>query len=225
MDEIAGALVKCELFSGFSESGFGAFLETLCYEIQEYRRGDVIIRMDQPYPCISVIIDGTIEIHRPLSVGNSLFIEHRSEGGLIGGATVFSPAGTPARCGVIAKTRVRLLRITADEVRKMLGENPVLSSRLNEIFAGRVLALQGRLELLSYSSIKRKIACYCLNRMGGGGDSVLVLPFSKSKWAEYMNISRPSLMRELKSLETGGILGIDDAVIRILDREGLEEYL
>ena len=51
------------------------------------------------------------------------------------------------------------------------------------------------------------------------------MPFSKAKWSEYMNVSRPSLLRELKDLSREGILTVENSIIRILDKDKLEEYL
>ena len=52
-----------------------------------------------------------------------------------------------------------------------------------------------------------------------------MIPESVSKWAMMMNVSRPSLHRELKRLESEGIIYYHLPVIEILDREGLEEIL
>ena len=52
-----------------------------------------------------------------------------------------------------------------------------------------------------------------------------MIPESVSKWAMMMNVSRPSLHRELKRLESEGVLSYHPPVIEILDRDGLEKTL
>ena len=57
-----------------------------------------------------------------------------------------------------------------------------------------------------------------------GKDSVRI-PDSVSKWAMLMNVSRPSLHRELKKLEEEGIVSYSSGVVKILDADGLQEVL
>ena len=52
-----------------------------------------------------------------------------------------------------------------------------------------------------------------------------MIPESVSKWAMMMNVSRPSLHRELKRLESEGMIAYQPPVIELLDREGLERIL
>jgi Mn-dependent DtxR family transcriptional regulator len=52
-----------------------------------------------------------------------------------------------------------------------------------------------------------------------------MIPESVSKWAMMMNVSRPSLHRELKRLDTEGVIAYLPPVIEILDRDGLEKTL
>ena len=52
-----------------------------------------------------------------------------------------------------------------------------------------------------------------------------MIPESVSKWAMMMNVSRPSLHRELKRLESEDVISYHPPVIEILDQEGLERIL
>ena len=73
--------------------------------------------------------------------------------------------------------------------------------------------------------MRRKIAFFLLSRSMQSGSSVVQIPGSITKWALSMNVSRPSLHRELKSLATRGILAIDSPEIRILDAPALRKIL
>lgn len=208
-----------------TEAEITKMLKELDYQLRDYKKGEYLMKMDEPFPYISAVISGTVEIHRPLPSGNNLCIELRDEGELFGGAVVFAEEGKTAGCDVIARTAVRLLRLPRVAVSSMLQDYPVTAQNLNRIFSSRVLDFQSRLELFSYSSIKQKIAYYCNNILKPGDNGIRVLPFSKAKWAEYLNVSRPSLMRELKGLEAEKVVIIDaDRTVRI-DEQKIENYL
>ena len=85
--------------------------------------------------------------------------------------------------------------------------------------------LQQRLELLSYHGIAQKVAFWLLMQARQTGKSKIHIPESVSKWAMLMNVSRPSLHRELKRLEERGLLRYTPPAIEILDSDALQELL
>ena len=85
--------------------------------------------------------------------------------------------------------------------------------------------LQQRLELFSYSGIAQKAAFYLLMQYRQTGERTIRIPDSVSKWAMTMNVSRPSLHRELKKLEMQGFIACNAHRIEIVDSSGLQSLL
>ena len=85
--------------------------------------------------------------------------------------------------------------------------------------------LQQRLELLSYSGIAQKAACYLLIQSRQSGKKVVRVPESISNWAMVLNVSRSSLHRELKKLEADKFISYDPPAIEILNPEALQNVL
>ena len=85
--------------------------------------------------------------------------------------------------------------------------------------------LQQRLELLSYSGIAQKAAFWLLTQARQTNQNKVRIPESVSKWAMLMNVSRPSLHRELKRLESEGVIEYSPRLITILDGEALQNVL
>ncbi|MCD5407374.1 MAG: helix-turn-helix domain-containing protein [Desulfotomaculum sp.] len=54
---------------------------------------------------------------------------------------------------------------------------------------------------------------------------LIQLPFSKTAWAEYMNVSRTSLARELRQMSQDGLLSFDKKVIAVQNARKLKELL
>ena len=57
------------------------------------------------------------------------------------------------------------------------------------------------------------------------GSDVVKIPESVSKWAMTMNVSRPSLHRELKKMENKKIISYDPPSITILNSDDLQNIL
>ena len=91
--------------------------------------------------------------------------------------------------------------------------------------ASATYMLQQRLELLSYSGIAQKAAFYLLMQSRQSGKNKVRIPESVSRWAMIMNVSRPSLHRELKRLDSDGIISYAPPMIDILDSERLQMVL
>ena len=91
--------------------------------------------------------------------------------------------------------------------------------------ASAAYMLQQRLELFSYSGIAQKAAFYLLTQARQSGKSSVPVPGSVTRWSMLMNVSRPSLHRELKILEMKGIIRITGGLIEILDPDALLEIL
>ena len=81
----------------------------------------------------------------------------------------------------------------------------ILDNLMTEI-ASATYMLQQRLDLLSYNGIAQKAAFWLLTQARQTGKKRVAIPGSVSKWAMMMNVSRPSLHRELKNLELRDII-------------------
>ena len=91
--------------------------------------------------------------------------------------------------------------------------------------ASATYMLQQRLELLSYGGIAQKAAFWLLTQARRTGARTVRIPGSVTKWARLMNVSRPSLHRELAKLEAAGIISYAPPVIGILDAAALQDVL
>ena len=95
----------------------------------------------------------------------------------------------------------------------------------SSLIASATYMLQQRLELLSYSGIAQKAAFWLLMQIRQTGKTAVKIPDSMSKWAMIMNVSRPSLHREMKKLEKDGIIRYTGKIIEVLNPDELQSVL
>lgn len=115
--------------------------------------------------------------------------------------------------------------LSRDDFLRLLKRDPHLVENALFEISTITYMLQQRLELLSYHGINQKIAFYLLTQSAQSGEAVIPIPGSMTKWALMMNVSRPSLHRELKRLEEQGLLCYTPALIEILDPPALGKLL
>ena len=91
--------------------------------------------------------------------------------------------------------------------------------------ASAAYMFQQRLEMMSYSGIAQKAAFWLLMQTRRTGNPKVRIPESISKWAMQMNVSRPSLHRELTRLAAEGLIRYEAPVIELLDETRLMKVL
>lgn len=219
MDDLVVALSRCSMFKGLNRIEIGLVLSRVRYQTREYGKNEFICREDQLSENVGVIVFGCVEVKKVLASGNLICIFHKNVGDLFGGAVAFSTEAIYP-CDVFSRADSKIVFFPKQSVFEMCQEALIAENLLNA-FANRIIYYEKRLELFSCSSIKVKIARFLLDETNASNDSVVHLRFTKKTWSEYLNVSRPSLCRELKKLCDDNIIKMDKDSIFVLDNKAL----
>ena len=76
-----------------------------------------------------------------------------------------------------------------------------------------------------YNRIAQKAAYWLLIQARQTGKNQILIPQSVSNWAMMMNVSRPSLHRELKIMEQAGMIAYSSSAITIRQPDELQKIL
>ncbi|MFY9611926.1 MAG: helix-turn-helix domain-containing protein, partial [Tissierellaceae bacterium] len=102
---------------------------------------------------------------------------------------------------------------------------PKIIKNFMGVLSNRILMLNDRITNLSYDSLRKKISSILLNEYKRQRSPNIILPYSRKKMAEILNIPRPSLSRELVNMREEGIIDFYKNKIKILDIRKLEDSL
>lgn len=222
MNKYINVLSKCPLFKGKEKQAIIDILSRINYKINHYPKNDFIFRADQTPDYIGIVLKGSMEIQNNLESGKFFNVLYKKEGDTFGGGLVFS--NTPIyKFNFIAKTGCDILLIYKQSIFEVLLLDRIIMKNILQLLAKSTLILNEKLELFSYSSIQKKIACSLLYNTKN--NNPINLLYSKKAWAEHLNVSRSSLCRELKKLSDAGIIEINNKKIKILKRDNLEAIL
>jgi CRP-like cAMP-binding protein len=84
------------------------------------------------------------------------------------------------------------------------------------------LLLNQRVEYLTIKSMRGKISNYLLEQYRITGNNHLILPLNRNELADFLNVSRPSMSRELCSMRDEGVIDFHLNAFRIVDIEKLK---
>ena len=217
-------LEKSILFSGIPAKELRDDLEAVPHHIQCYAKGETVFHLMEKADRVGILLEGRVQAQKPFPNGSQINVTVRNPGEMIGAAAVFSRNHTYP-CDVISLEPVTIMMFRRKDILLLLQKNLRIMENCMTELATPVYMLQQRLELFSYNAIAQKAAYYLLIHARQSGSHIIRIPGSVSNWAMIMNVSRPSLHRELKKLEMDGIISYDPPAIEILDSEALQNVL
>jgi CRP-like cAMP-binding protein len=96
---------------------------------------------------------------------------------------------------------------------------------LLQILSKRNILLSKKIELMSAKNIRGKISSYLLDIFRQNNQNTLTIPMKRHELADYLNIPRPSLSREMGLMRDAGIIEFKGANIKIKNILALEKYI
>lgn len=148
----------------------------------------------------------------------------RRQGDLLGQAAAFS-AMRRYPCDLVANERSKVLILKREELLSLMRKDSRVMESFIIAIASVTYMLQRRLELTGFRGIAQKAAFWLLMKSEESGEKKIRIPGSVSNWASLMNVSRPSLHRELRKMEEKGLISYAPPEIAILDSRGLRALL
>ena len=212
------------LFSGVPAAELREVLEGAPHHIQCYDKGEIIFHLMDSATRIGIILEGRVEAQKSFPNGSQINVSVRLPGEIIGPAAVFSKS-RKYPCDIVALEPATIMMFRRDDLLHLMQRDVRILENLTTEIASATYMLQQRLELLSYNGIAQKAAFWLLMQVRQSGKDTVRIPDSVSKWAMLMNVSRPSLHRELKRLESENIISYSPPIIKILNQEALQDVL
>ena len=173
---------------------------------------------------IGIILEGRAEAQKSFPNGSQVNVSVRVPGELIGPAAVYSK-NQRYPCDIVALEPTTLMMFQKEDLLSLMQKDVRILRNFTTEIASATYMLQQRLELLSYGGIAQKAAFWLLMQVRQTGKTTVQLPESMSKWAMIMNVSRPSLHREIKKLEEKGIIRCMGKTIEVLKQDDLQSVL
>ena len=217
-------LEKSTLFQGVEANVLRGYLEETPHHIQCYDKEETIFHLMDPALRIGIILEGRVEAQKSFSNGSQVNVSIRIPGEIIGPAAVFSKSQRYP-CDIVALEPATLMMLRKEDLLSLMQKDVKILQNFTTEIASATYMLQQRLELLSYSGIAQKAAFWLLMQVRQTGKTAVQIPDSMSRWAMIMNVSRPSLHREMKKLEEEGIIRYERKNIYVLDPDGLQAVL
>lgn len=224
MNKHLNSLSKSVIFNSIDVGTIETLLNSIIYKIESFNKKDIISLEGDDCANLAIILNGSVEIHKPFPSGKIVTINNFHAGNVFGEAILFSDSHKyPAN--VIASSDSNIMYISKCEVMKLMTLNDIILNNFLSVLSNRILMLNDRITNLSLDTIRKKIANIILLEYRKQNKDIVVLPFCRKKMAEMLNIPRPSLSRELSKMKEDKIINFNKNRIQVLDIDLLESSL
>ena len=223
------AIKLCPLFSGISNKHLNIMLDCLKPKIKKYHQQETVADCGQPLAGIGIVARGEVALTKETRSGDRIIIDLLGRGEIFGETIAFSDIKTwpmtiiaHKDCVVLFLPPGKLTGICSD----ICASHDVLIRNMLQILSSKAIKLSNKIDILSLKNIRGKISSNLLEvyRQNNNSASIIV-PMKRYELAEYLNVPRPSLSREMGLMRNEGIIEFKGPLIKIKDIAKLEESI
>lgn len=202
--KIPALLRVCPLFAAFTDEELSRLLPKLRLEILTFPQGETVISINDVVDRLFLVVFGRLAEQRALAGAAPHCFGYHKAGDLFGLETYFStPKRSPVE--VVAVENSSVLSFLPD-VLESKRYFPRFSRASNQILANRAVEATLCIDVLRGTSLREKIMTYFSAMKDKFCSDMFQVPMSYKEMAEYFNVNRSALSRELHRMEREGII-------------------
>ncbi|BAH05898.1 Crp/Fnr family transcriptional regulator [Clostridium kluyveri] len=215
------------LFYGIKKEELFYLLQCLTPKIHSFSKNECIVNSGESVDRFGIVLEGEAIILKENSEGNRVIISVVKKGDLFGEMLVFSsrkiwPATVRVQntCKVLFLTNSDLIARCG----KMCPWHTAMLQNFMNVISDKALLLNKKVEYLSIKSIRGKICSYLLEQYQNAKNNTIILPLKRNELADFLNVSRPSMSREMCRMRDEGIIDFHLSTFKIKDIQALQSF-
>ena len=196
-----------------------------------FEKDDILAMQDEPANRLIILLKGSVRGEMTDPAGKVVKVEDIYAPNPLAILFLF---GENNRFPVQATANedVTAIIISRQSVLRMLSMNETILKNYLDISADFASRLSRKLHLMSFRTIRQKVAMYLLElaakneaHNGTKDSSIVVLDRTKAALAEYFGVSRQSLEREMSNMQSDALIIFGRKEITILDPKALANLI
>jgi len=201
-------LIQTDLFSSINPNEIPRLLECMRAKYVDFRKDEFIIEEGRATAAFGIVISGRARSIKWDASGRLVIITLIDKGGEVG--VMLAAGGRPSPVAVQAIEDTTVMMIAFDRVVARCSNNCQWHEQLLKNYIGVVakkgVELYERINCLLEPTVRDKIHTYLSRISYEQGSRVFTVPFNRNIMAEYLNIERSALSRELSRMKKDGLI-------------------
>ena len=215
---MAPDFLRGDMFNGIALAALPGLLACIQATEKDYAQDAFIIEEDSEVTQFGVLVSGQARSIKWDASDRVVMLALLSPGDVMGVMLAARP-GSRSPVAVQATQPSRVLHIAFD---KLVARCPLgcpgheqLLRNYIVVTAQKGLELYGRINCLLKPTVREKVLTY-LRGLGCRPGSTITLPLSRHVMAEYLNVERSALSRELSRMQRDGLISYQRNVFRLM---------
>lgn len=212
------------LFKDMTRDEIEKMLICLNPTINRYEKNELITREGDLFEALGLLLEGKANVIKEKASGARVVMTMLHEGDVFGEMAAFSEINKwPATVQCIEKCTVMFIpKINIiGECEKMCPWHRRLIGNFVKIVSVKALMLSNKVEYLTIKSMRGKIAAFLMDQYKRSNSLTFNVPFNRNEMADFLNVSRPSMSRELIKMKEEGIIDFHLSSFKIKDLDKL----
>ena len=195
------------LFKGITEDEFEE-MTAACIRERGYSKNDFIFRMGNVTTELGIVASGSVVIENLDAWGNTGVLTKAGPGSIF--AETYALCGTPMMVQAKAQedSLILFLNLSFRENRndKAPAWQPKLIKNLLDISARKNITLSERMFCISHKTVRGRVLTFLSKQAGAAGCAAFSIPFDRQQMADYLNVDRTALSKELGKMRDEGLI-------------------
>lgn len=228
MEEFYEVLSKCALFENIKENEYRGLLSCINSYIKSFKSDEYVFFADNEINYVGIMLSGSIEIIKEDYAGSRHIMDFLGPSDIFGeGIACTKKHISPVT--VKTKQDSKILFIPFDKIIKTCsnscGFHIQLIKNMMMLLGEKNYNMNRKMELLMLKGMREKLATYLLNESYKQGSLTFQIHPNRNELAEYLNVSRTSMCRELATMKDLGMLDYYQNSFKILSLDALKDCL
>lgn len=199
---------KTPLFEGIGDEALAEMFACGGARKKSFGKGDVLLRAGCVTREVGIVQEGSVNIENIDLWGNRSILSHVPAGQVF--AETYAFCGEPMMVDVVAAEKTEVLFLNMDVLihtpHPDSAWQPILVQNLLNISLRKNLALSERIFCTAPKTIRGRLLLYLSNQAAKAGSRHFRIPFDRQGLADYLNLDRSALSKELGKMRDEGIL-------------------
>lgn len=218
-------LKKNKLFDGIDASELEAMLKCLVFKVSEYNKNEYIAFAGEKFDSVGIVVEGSAAVIKEDSEGNCVIMALLKPGDMFGEMAAFSsrpiwPANVHAqeKCMICFISTAKIVSACSNACRW----HTVLIRNFLRTLSEKALMLNRKVEYLMIKSMRGRICAFLLEQYQRTETTTLRLSMNRNELADFLNVSRPSMSRELSKMKEEGLIDFHKETFKLINVEALK---
>lgn len=227
IEEYIDIIKESPLFYSLKTDEIITMLNCLSPKVNSYSKNQCIVNAGETIDRFGIVLDGEVVILKENADGNRVIMSVVKKGDMFGEMLVLS-SNKIWPVTVRVQSSCKVLFLTGSDLIARCGNNCTwhisMLRNFMKIISDKSLMLNKKVEYLSIKSIRGKICTYLFEQYQKSGNINITLPLKRNELADFLNMSRPSMSREMCQMRDEGIIDFYLSTFKIKDIEALKSY-